>query len=68
MLLWFMICQEEKFLTNKKINNNAIKYTNSRGSTVYVVKIKLDNGQVLTQRCNLLMVSIVIFRPYFDAF
>jgi folate-dependent phosphoribosylglycinamide formyltransferase PurN len=57
-----MICQEEKFLTNKKINNNAIKLQR-RGSTVYVVKIKLDNGQVLTQRCNLLMVSIVIFDP-----
>jgi folate-dependent phosphoribosylglycinamide formyltransferase PurN len=61
-----MICQEEKFLTKNKINNTELNIrTVRRGSTVYIVKIKLDNGQILTQKGNLLMVSIVIYSTLF---
>jgi hypothetical protein len=55
-----------EIFNKKKINNTELNIrTVRRGSTVYIVKIKLDNGQVLTQKGNLLMVSIVIYSTLF---
>jgi hypothetical protein len=54
-----------EIFNKQKINNTELNIrTVRRGSTVYVVKIKLDNGQVLLKG-NLLMVSIVIYSTLF---